>query len=109
MRFWLPWRRKAGKAKKLRPQDVTYTTSRYGFRYREIDADPYESFAAAQSHLLDGELLYRFTVVKGIPDDTPSPVLIENEINFIQSLEKLQSGEWGYTLAAGIPVSQPAA
>jgi hypothetical protein len=89
-----------------RDQPVSYVTTSSGFRYRLLDVTVDDGYDAVAAKLLPGEMLYRMMDGSNRVNDKLFPVLMKEEINFVQSVEAMSTRGWIFQLAAGIPVTK---
>ena len=92
-----------------RAQDeVEYTHTPSGFRYRLLDVGVAEGWDAAVAKLLPGERLYRMMPGEYYsPPDRLYPTLVVSEQDFEQCMRMRDGGRWRFQWAAGTPSDKP--
>lgn len=100
-----PFKRKAKQPRFAPPRgQVQYVQeSSSGFRYRLLNSTVDDGYAAAVTQLLPNEMLYRMMDGDHRVRGKLFPVLINGEINFVESVAEMKKGHWKFQLAAGIP------
>jgi hypothetical protein len=73
------------------------------FRYRLLNSTASDGYVAAAAQLLPNEMLYRMMGGEHRVMGKLFPVLMNDEVNFVQSAAEMQRGRWDFQLAAGIP------
>jgi hypothetical protein len=93
-----PFKRKS----QPRPQ---YIVTASGFRYRLLTDVPIEAgYQKVAAQLLPGERLYRMMDGPHRMAGKLVPVLMKDQANFDESVDRMKQGSWHFSLAAGVPV-----
>jgi hypothetical protein len=75
-----------------------------GFRYRMLRVNVSDGFEYISQQLKPGEQLYRMMGGDLMINGEPCPVLVQDETDFNESVERMAVYKWSFHLAAVIPV-----